>query len=101
MLCFGKWHIETVISGRPLPSFPRKRESSGCLSRPWCHKAVPFGIPAYAGMTVGGLREGRFLCIAGLTRPHIYHRPIHIKDLQGSQDVGRQLRPLAFRDAGR
>ena len=35
-----------------LPSFPRKRESSGGLPRMRRHKAVPFWIPAYAGMTV-------------------------------------------------
>ena len=36
----------------PLPSFPRKRESRGGLPRMRRHKAAPFGIPAYAGMTV-------------------------------------------------
>ena len=55
---------------RPLPSFPRKRESRGDLTRLRHYKAVPpdsrlrgndgrgkaapFGIPAYAGMTVAG-----------------------------------------------
>ena len=42
----------TVIPG-PLPSFPRKRESRGGLPRLRHYQAVPFGIPAYAGMTVG------------------------------------------------
>ena len=42
-----------VFPGLPPPSFPRKRESSGCLPRLRHYKAVPFGIPAYAGMTVG------------------------------------------------
>ena len=36
----------------PLPSFPRKRESRGCLPGMRHNKVVPFGIPAYAGMTV-------------------------------------------------
>ena len=62
----------------PLPSFPRKRESSGGLSGMRRHKAAPFGIPAYAGMTVetgggndGRRREGRFLyaiALAGIDR---------------------------------
>ena len=43
----------------PLLSFPRKRESRGGLPSVRHYKAVPFEIPAYAGMTVGGRREGR------------------------------------------
>ena len=39
--------------GPSLPSFPRKRESGSGLPGMQRHKAVPFGIPAYAGMTVG------------------------------------------------
>ena len=46
----------TVIPG-PLPSFPRKRESRGYLTSMRHYKAAPFGIPAYAGMTVRGSRE--------------------------------------------
>ena len=41
----------TVLPGLPLPSFPRKRESGGGLPGLRHHKTVPFGIPAYAGMT--------------------------------------------------
>ena len=41
----------------PLPSFPRKRESRGGLPGIRHYKAVPFGIPAYAGMTVGGAAQ--------------------------------------------
>ena len=37
-----------------LPSFPRKRESCGCLPGMGQHKVALSGIPAYAGMTVGG-----------------------------------------------
>ena len=40
-------------SGGWQPSFPRKRESRGCLPRLRRYRAVPFWIPAYAGMTVG------------------------------------------------
>ncbi len=32
---------------------PRRRESRGGLPRLRHYKAIPFGIPAYAGMTVG------------------------------------------------
>ena len=38
--------------GTSLPSFPRKRESRRCLTSMRHYKAVPFGIPAYAGRTV-------------------------------------------------
>ena len=44
----------------PQPSFPRKRESHGGLTKVRHYKAVLCGIPAYAGMTVGarpGLRR--------------------------------------------
>ncbi len=36
----------------PLPSFPRKRESGGSWGGKGLVFSVPFGIPAYAGMTV-------------------------------------------------
>ena len=36
-----------------LPSFPRKRESCGCLPRMGQHKVALSGIPACAGRTVG------------------------------------------------
>ena len=39
----------------PLPSFPRKRESRKSRLAVCLSLAVPFWIPAYAGMTVGGL----------------------------------------------
>ena len=44
--------LSTVLPAGPLPSFPRKRESRGGLPRLRHYTAVPFGIPAYAGMTV-------------------------------------------------
>ena len=60
-----------AYSNRPsrpaLPSFPRKRESRGCLPRLRHHKAVPFWIPACAGMTV--------LYAIALSRPSPYRRP--------------------------
>ena len=42
----------------PPPSFPRKRESRGGLTRLRHYKAAPLGIPAYAGMTVGDGKDG-------------------------------------------
>ena len=44
----------------PLPSFPRKRESRNARWVAGRSLAVPSWIPAYAGMTVVGRREGRF-----------------------------------------
>ena len=41
-----------------LPSFPRKRESSGLSSWP---RRPGFWIPAYAGMTVGAGRNPRLI----------------------------------------
>ena len=48
----GTGHCIFTVIPAPLPSFPRKRESRGCLTRMWHNKAAPFGIPAYAGRTV-------------------------------------------------
>ena len=39
--------------GCHVPSFPRKRESGGGLGGKRIVFSIPFGIPAYAGMTVG------------------------------------------------
>ena len=74
-----------------LPSFPRKRESRGDLPGMRHHKAVPFGIPAYAGMTVGaagedsrkaagrtvergGGKDGRYRPLPGYCRPFMFAR---------------------------
>ena len=47
----GQLHIPDNLPYRP--SFPRKRESKGCLTRMRRHRALPFWIPACAGMTDG------------------------------------------------
>ena len=43
----------------PLPSFPRKRESRTVLRQTIRSAARHFGIPAYAGMTVGAALRPR------------------------------------------
>ena len=49
------------IGGRAarLPSFPRKRESGNVRLVVGRSLSVPFWIPAYAGMTVGGGNDGK------------------------------------------
>ena len=48
------WGIrdERMDNPAPLPSFPRKRESRIVLPKTGLLPIGPFGIPAYAGMTV-------------------------------------------------
>ena len=65
--CIVETVLPTPLYSHPLPSFPRKRESTGCLPGMRHHKAVPFRIPAYAGMTVGVRPHFRIPTYAGMT----------------------------------
>ena len=61
----------TVIPGRPLPSFQRKRESRTVMVNDAAASASNRWIPAYAGMTVGAagrtVKGGRVPAYAGMT----------------------------------
>ena len=46
------------ITQSPQPSFPRKRESRIVLPKTGILPSRHFWIPAYAGMTVGGGKDG-------------------------------------------
>ena len=73
-------------SRRPPPSFPRKRESTDCLSGMRRYKVAPFGIPAYAGMTVSIPRS----------IPAVPSRPSHESGNPAVAGLGIPNNPLRF-----